>query len=86
MSLIAAFLLCPCHLPILVAALGTGAVGGLLARNGFVLFVALTSLFSLTLWRYVAEPKFTEQAVGPARNAVPTAPYATLTATSAPGS
>jgi hypothetical protein len=42
--LVAAFSLCPCHLPILLAIFRAGAIGGALARNQGVLFIALGAL------------------------------------------
>lgn len=62
--LAAAFVLCPCHVPILLAILGTGALGGALVRNGAVVFVALTVAFAFALWRYVTATK--EQETCPA--------------------
>lgn len=53
--LVAAFLFCPCHIPILLAILGTGALGGALAHNEGVLFVALAAAFAFALWRYVRD-------------------------------
>ena len=47
--LVAAFFLCPCHLPILLANFGAGAVGGVLARNQGVLFIALGALSALKI-------------------------------------
>lgn len=55
--LVAAFVLCPCHIPILLAILGTGAIGGVVARNTGVLFVALAIAFAFALWRYLARTK-----------------------------
>lgn len=43
----AAFSLCPCHLPILLAIFRAGAIGGALARNQGVLFIALGALSAL---------------------------------------
>lgn len=51
--LAAALVLCPCHLPILLAIAGTGALGGVLARNQTLLFVALAGAFAFALWRYL---------------------------------
>ncbi len=58
--LVAAFVLCPCHLPIVLAVLGTGAFGGLIARSQGVLFVVLAAAFGFALWRYLAQPKAVE--------------------------
>ncbi|MGH2812113.1 MAG: hypothetical protein ACRDI1_05310 [Actinomycetota bacterium] len=58
--LLAAFVLCPCHIPILLAILGTGALGGALAPSQGVLFVVLGAAFALALWRYLATPKEVE--------------------------
>lgn len=55
--LVATFVLCPCHIPIVLAILGTGALGGALARNSAVVFVALTPAFAFAVWRYVATTK-----------------------------
>ncbi len=55
--LVAAFVFCPCHIPILLAILGTGALGGALARNQTVLLLALAAAFAVALWRYLAPPK-----------------------------
>ncbi len=49
----AAFSLCPCHLPILLAIFRAGAIGGALARNQGVLFIALGALSAFALWRYL---------------------------------
>ncbi len=58
--LVAAFLFCPCHLPIVLAVLGTGAFGGVLARSQGVLFVVLAAAFGFALWRGLAQPKSAE--------------------------
>lgn len=55
--LAAAFVLCPCHVPILLAILGTGALGGALTRNVAVVVVALSVAFAFALWRYVGATK-----------------------------
>lgn len=54
--LLAAVLVCPCHLPILLAILGTGALGGAVARNAMLLFVGLAAAFGFSLWRAFAGP------------------------------
>ena len=51
--LVAAVVLCPCHLPILLALLGTSA----LARSRGLVLVALTAAFAVALWRYLAPVK-----------------------------
>lgn len=58
--LVSAFLLCPCHLFIVLAILGTGAFGGLLARNQGVLLAVLAVAFGLALWRYLSQSKTVE--------------------------
>ena len=58
--LVAAFVLCPCHLPIVLAVLGTGAFGGFLIRSQGVLFVVLAVAFGFALWRALAQPKRAE--------------------------
>lgn len=58
--LVAAFVLCPCHIPILLWIAGTGALGGALARNRLALFVALGAAFVVALWRGAAERKTVE--------------------------
>jgi len=58
--LVAAFLLCPCHLPIVLAILGTGAFGGLIARSQGVLFVVLGAAFGFALWRGLSGSKTAE--------------------------
>jgi len=55
--LVAAFLLCPCHLPVVLAILGTGAFGGLIARSQGVLFVVLGAAFGFALWRGLSGSK-----------------------------
>lgn len=55
--LLAAVVLCPCHIPILLGILGTGALGGAIAGNTGVLFVALAAAFGFALWRGLARPK-----------------------------
>ena len=52
-GLVAAFVPCPCHVPVILAILGTGALGGVLVRKAAVMFVALTEAFAFALWRYV---------------------------------
>jgi len=58
--LVAAFLLCPCHLPIVLTILGTGAFGGFIARSQGVLFVVLGAAFGLALWRGLSGSKTAE--------------------------
>lgn len=58
--LVAAFLLCPCHLPILLAVVGTGAFGGVIARSQGVLFVVLGAAFGFALWRGLSGSKTAE--------------------------
>lgn len=48
---VAAVLTCPCHLPILLAVVGSGALGGALSRNTGLLFVGFALAFALALWR-----------------------------------
>ncbi len=55
--LVAAFLLCPCHLPIVLAVLGTGAFGAVIARSQGGLLVVLAAAFGFALWRALAQPK-----------------------------
>lgn len=49
--LVAAAVVCPCHLPLLLALAGTGALGGALARNYLLLLAGLAAAFALALWR-----------------------------------
>lgn len=49
--LIAAFVLCPCHVPILLAVLGTGVLGGGLARNQWLVILVLGVAFVVLLAR-----------------------------------
>lgn len=58
--LVAAFLVCPCHLPLLLVALGAGVSGGLLTRNQGLLFLMMSVLFGLAVWRYLAPSKAQE--------------------------
>lgn len=58
--LVAAFALCPCHIPILLAVVGTTASGAAVARNQTVLFVAMAAAFGVALWRYLATPREAE--------------------------
>lgn len=58
--LLAAVVFCPCHIPILLAIIGTGALGGAIARNTGVLFVALGVGFVFALWRGLSRPKTAE--------------------------
>ncbi|MBA3423940.1 MAG: hypothetical protein H0U04_05220 [Rubrobacter sp.] len=58
--LVAAFLLCPCHLPIVLTILGTGAFGGFIARSQGVLFVVLGAAFGFALWRGLSGSKTAE--------------------------
>lgn len=58
--LVAAFVLCPCHLPIVLAILGTGAFGGVLARSQGLLFLVLAAAFGFALWRGLAQPRTAE--------------------------
>lgn len=58
--LVAAVFLCPCHIPILLAILGTGVLGGALARSQGILFVALAAAFGVAIWRALAKPKGTD--------------------------
>lgn len=58
--LVAAFLLCPCHLPLLLVALGAGVSGGLVTRNQGALLLVMSVLFMFALWRYLAESKAEE--------------------------
>jgi hypothetical protein len=55
--LVAAFVLCPCHIPILLAIAGTGALGGALARNQALLVGVVAVAFAFALWRYLAPSK-----------------------------
>lgn len=48
---VAAVLTCPCHLPILLAVVGSGALGGALSRNTGLLFVGFALAFACALWR-----------------------------------
>lgn len=52
-----AVLLCPCNVAILIAILGTGAFGGLLARNSALPFVAFAIAFGFALWRGMSGSK-----------------------------
>ncbi|MBA3629752.1 MAG: hypothetical protein H0W55_08770 [Actinobacteria bacterium] len=62
--LVAAFLLCPCHLPIVLAVLGTGAFGGVIARSQGALFVVLEAAFGFALWRGLSVSKKVESCPG----------------------
>lgn len=49
--LVVAFFLCPCHVPILLAVLGTGILGGALARNQWLVLLAMGVAFVIVLTR-----------------------------------
>lgn len=49
--LVVAFFLCPCHIPILLAVLGTGMLGGALARNQWLVILAMGVAFVIVLTR-----------------------------------
>lgn len=53
--LVAAFFLCPCHVPILLAVLGTGVLGGALARNLWLVILAMGVAFAIALARGLGE-------------------------------
>lgn len=53
---VAAFVLCPCHLPLVLAILGTGVLGGVLARNQAMLLAVFGVAFAFALWRGLAQP------------------------------
>lgn len=53
--LVAAFFLCPCHVPILLAVLGAGVLGGALARNQWLVILAMGVAFAIALIRGLGE-------------------------------
>lgn len=55
--LVAAFFLCPCHVPILLAVLGTGVLGGALARNLWLVILAMGMAFVIALARGLREKR-----------------------------
>ncbi len=58
--MLAAIVLCPCNVPVILWIFSAGALGGALTRNAWVLFVALAAGFVFAVWRAMARPKTLE--------------------------
>lgn len=48
---VAAFVVCPCHLPIILAIAGGSTLGAAFSRNGSLLFAGLAVAFMVAIWR-----------------------------------
>lgn len=66
--LVLGFVLCPCHLPLTMAVLGTFVGGGVLGaavRDAWMLGTAMAVLYGLTVWRGFVHLRRAKAALGP---------------------